>query len=246
MRPVRNFPWLGLVIWVSFSILTMLTGWQNPASKNRCTFSRKGDQVVVCILQVQIKVHYTVTIDQKLEDAKKINTAKSSSNTHTRLTALFPGLPRWAGTRKVKPIWILLNQETVSGSGISWAICKSAPRSRQITMPAPHHSVFYRLDAFPAAQPTASKHWRHKCPPVSEIEMVNKRSANIPAEASSVLTTALLTGTLRCRWLKKYDQMQSVSMTPTRQGYVPTHTTGQQMFACWNNHSNYWCYNKCC
>jgi len=30
----------------------------------------------------------------------------------------------------------------VSGSGISWTICKSAPRSRQITMPAPHHSVF--------------------------------------------------------------------------------------------------------
>jgi len=54
--------------------------------------------------------------------------------THTRLTALFPGLPRWAGTRKVKPIWILLKQETASG--ISWAICKSAPRSRQITTPA--------------------------------------------------------------------------------------------------------------
>jgi len=29
----------------------------------------------------------------------------------------------------------------MSGSGISWAICKSAPRSRQITTPAPHHSV---------------------------------------------------------------------------------------------------------
>ena len=41
--------------------------------------------------------------------------------THTRLTALFPGLPGWAGTRKVKPIWILLKQETVSGNGISWA-----------------------------------------------------------------------------------------------------------------------------
>jgi len=26
-------------------------------------------------------------------------------------------------------------------------------------MPAPHHSSFYRLDAFPAAQPTESKHW---------------------------------------------------------------------------------------
>ena len=74
--------------------------------------------------------------------------------------ALCPGLPRWAGTRKVKPIRILLKQETVSGSGIIWAICKSAPRSRQITTPVPHHSVFYRPDALPAAQPTASKHWR--------------------------------------------------------------------------------------
>ena len=61
---------------------------------------------------------------------------------------------------KLKPVWILLKQETVSGSGISWAICKSAPHSRQITMPAPHHSVFYRLDDVPATQPTASKHWR--------------------------------------------------------------------------------------
>jgi len=30
----------------------------------------------------------------------------------------------------------------VSGHGISWGVCKSAPRLRQITMPAPHHSVF--------------------------------------------------------------------------------------------------------
>jgi len=54
----------------------------------------------------------------------------------------------------------------VSDSGISWAICKSAPRSRQVTMPAPHHSVFYRPDALPAAQRTASKHWRHIIYPV--------------------------------------------------------------------------------
>ena len=81
-------------------------------------------------------------------------------HTYTRLTALCPGLPRWASTRKVKPIWILLKQETLSGSGISWAICKSASRSRQITMPAPHHSVFYGPDALPATQPTVSKHWR--------------------------------------------------------------------------------------
>ena len=81
--------------------------------------------------------------------------------THTRLTALCPGLPGWAGTRKVKPIWILPEQETVSGSGTRWAICKSASRSKQITTPAPHRSVFYRSDALPAIQPT-SKHWRHE------------------------------------------------------------------------------------
>ena len=88
--------------------------------------------------------------------------AAKHTHAHTHLTALFPGLPGWAGTRKVKAIWILLKQETVSGSGISWAICKSAPRSGQITTPAPHHSVFYRPDALPAAQPTVSKHWRQK------------------------------------------------------------------------------------
>jgi len=64
---------------------------------------------------------------------------------YIRLTALCPGLPRWAGTRKVKPIWILLKQEAVSGSSISWAICKSAPRSRQITTPAPYHLVSLRF-----------------------------------------------------------------------------------------------------
>jgi len=43
------------------------------------------------------------------------------THTHTRLTVLCPGQPGWAGTKKVKPIWILLKQETVSGSGISLA-----------------------------------------------------------------------------------------------------------------------------
>ena len=99
-------------------------------------------------------------LNQSMQASHSHSTVRPS--THTRLTALCPGLPRWEGTRKVKPISILLNQETVGGSGISWAICKSAPRSRQTTTPAAHHSyVFYRPDALPAAQPTASKHWRH-------------------------------------------------------------------------------------
>ena len=102
----------------------------------------------------------------------------------TRLTALFPGLPRWAGTSKVKPIWILLKQETVSGSSISWAICKSAPSFRQITMPTPHHSVFYRPDALPAAQPTASKHWRQEH--AINIQISNKTNTSV----SPILTQA--------------------------------------------------------
>ena len=69
--------------------------------------------------------------------------------------ALFLVLPRWAGTRKVKPIWISLKQETVSGSGISWAICQSAPRCRQISMPAPHHSVFLQAGC-PSCHPANS------------------------------------------------------------------------------------------
>jgi len=62
---------------------------------------------------------------------------KAEQHKHTHLTALCPGLPVSAGTRKVKQVWILLKQETVSGSGISWAVCKSAPGSRQITTSTP-------------------------------------------------------------------------------------------------------------
>jgi len=66
------------------------------------------------------------------------------THTHTQpFNGPFPGLPRWAGTSKLKPVWILLKQQTTSGSGISWAICRSAPHSRLITTPAPHHSRFF-------------------------------------------------------------------------------------------------------
>ena len=75
--------------------------------------------------------------------------------THTHLTALSPGLPRWASTRKVKPIWILLKQETVSGSGISWAICKSAPRSR-------HHASTPPLSFFTGWTPFLPPNQQHQ------------------------------------------------------------------------------------
>jgi len=78
------------------------------------------------------------------------------THTHIPFTALCPGLPSWAGTRKVKPIWIFIEARD---SEWQWhqlghmQVCTSL-------QPAPHYSVFYRSDALPAAQPTVSKHWR--------------------------------------------------------------------------------------
>ena len=75
------------------------------------------------------------------DDVSDLHTARWASDlaayvhhTHTQSTALCPVLPRWAGTRNVRDSewqWHQLGH-----------ICKSAPRSRQIATPAPHHSVF--------------------------------------------------------------------------------------------------------
>jgi len=58
---------------------------------------------------------------------------------------LSPGEPGYAGTRKVKPIWILMKQEMMGWQhGISCTTYKSfALRSRQITMPETHQSIFF-------------------------------------------------------------------------------------------------------
>jgi len=72
----------------------------------------------------------------------------------------------WVGWhQKGKPIWILLEQERWwGGSSISWTICKSfAPRSRQKTMPVPHHSVFAgRMPFLPANQQRQSTEGRRQ------------------------------------------------------------------------------------
>ena len=94
------------------------------------------------LLAVSSSQTLSVSVLQWLTLTQSSRGRGGNTHTHSRLTALCPGLPGWAGTGKVKPIWILLKQETVSGTGISWAICKSAHRSRRTTTPAPHHSVF--------------------------------------------------------------------------------------------------------
>ena len=70
----------------------------------------------------------------------------SSTHTHTHthpFNGPFSGTTRVSRYQKGKTNLDLLKQEIVSGSGISWAICKSASSSRQITTPATHHSSFF-------------------------------------------------------------------------------------------------------
>ena len=101
------------------------------------------------------------TVFREANKCKNSEGQQMYKNTHTHLFNGSLSRTTWVSQQqKGKTIWILLKQETASGIGISWAICKFTPHSRQITMSAPHCSVFYRLDALPDAQPTASKHWR--------------------------------------------------------------------------------------
>ena len=89
------------------------------------------------------------------QNAPNYQTPPSETHTHTFNGPLSRTTRLSRYTRKVKPIWILLKQETVSGSGFSWATCKSAPRSGQITTPAPHHSVF--TDRMPFLPPNQQR-----------------------------------------------------------------------------------------
>ena len=83
------------------------------------------------------------------------------THTHSRLTALCPGLPGWAGTRKVKP-----NLDFTEARDSEWQLRQLGHMQGCISLQTDNHASsrplsFYRLDALPATQPTASKHWRH-------------------------------------------------------------------------------------
>jgi len=132
---------------------------------------------------------------------KKYSLRKSTTTTTILwLSGFCPGLPGWASTSKVKPkpVWISWSKR-VSGSGISWAICKSAPHRSQITMPAPHHSVYYRPDALPAAQPTASKHWRYGTEG-NQMEEINVRYWIIPIKTGWMFFLIVVKGVVLNKW----------------------------------------------
>ena len=103
------------------------------------------------------------------------------------------------------------------GSSISWTTCKSsAPRSRQITTPAPHHSVFCRPHALPDAQPIVSKHsrqrfyllhlFRHR-KMTAYLSTERKHQCHLPKPYSSKLSTdfSLSSSCDKCRKHSRYS-----------------------------------------
>ena len=76
--------------------------------------------------------------------------------THTQthpFNGPFSRTTRVSQYQKVKPNCILLKQETMSGSGIRWAICKSAPRSR----PHQHPTTQFLTDWMPFLPPNQQR-----------------------------------------------------------------------------------------
>jgi len=96
--------------------------------------------------------------------------SQTHTNTHTQpFNGPFSGTTRVSRYQKGKTNLDLLKQKTVSGSDISWAICKSAPRSRlkarAMTCWCGYLSgVRYRLFAYGPADATAISKPRHLLP----------------------------------------------------------------------------------
>ena len=140
-------------------------------------------------------------------------------HTHTHpFDGPLSGTTRVSRYQKGKPIWILLKQETVSGSGISWVICKSASRSRQITTPIPTTQFFTgRMPFLPPNQQrqstegtnskSTSKVKKHRQPNKTTFHMWVSLTLLIQCSSIAILSLVggllkrVANGTLPLTWL---------------------------------------------
>ena len=109
--------------------MQMVPGWfadgLNLVICNTLFMKQESQLVTYAAGPVKSMVGYIIV---RQEDKAKVCNVKVIPNEEcvdTRLTALCPGL-----TGKSKMNLDLLEQKSVSGNGISWVICKSAPRLR--------------------------------------------------------------------------------------------------------------------
>ena len=92
-------------------------------------------------------------------------------------------------------------EQTASGSGISWAVCKSAPCYRQTTTPAPHHSVFLQAGC-PSCHPTNSIKALK-----ASVHHSSKRNVHENIMHAAAHTDICTLNTYYCRWNQlKYQQ----------------------------------------
>ena len=120
----------------------------------------------------------------------------SLTHTHTHIPVERPFFRDYPGepVPERKPIW---KQETVSG--IRWTVCKSAPRSRQITTPAPYHSFLQA--GCPSCGPTNSvkavpTNRNYKYTQRCHISSSTRQSAGLQQNHGIIVNTVIL-GVLR-------------------------------------------------
>ena len=98
-------------VWVSFSVLTLLTGWQEERRVCKRTVG-------------QLRITYPKTFTSIFSRTTWVSQHQKGKNQSGFKWGKRWGVLRWQ--------WF-----------ISWTICKqSAPRSRQVTTPTRHHSIF--------------------------------------------------------------------------------------------------------
>ena len=120
----------------------------------------------------------------------------------------------------------------MSGSGISWAICKPAPRSRQTITPTPHHSFFTgRMPFLPPNQQRQSTegtkiraNTESKIITVETVGICTKDTGQSQLGKSS---RAELPASQRTTYSHSYDYALDTSHTDT-DAYTQTSTHPQQ------------------
>ena len=101
---------------------------------------------------------FACTVHQLNAHISAANLIQGHTHTHNRFTALFPGPPGWASTRR-ELLDIMVQGKINRGRHTNHLAGRHSILTNQCPSP-PFPPFFYRLDALRAAQSTVSKHWR--------------------------------------------------------------------------------------
>ena len=150
--PVLNMPYVtsykcsAVTVYLSWALLYVFCSL-SPNLTAKSTTSKSMFSSLNTMQQFRQENIYIVLLHNMAHDLSPVWTLQIKKQKKTLLhpfNGLFSRTTWVSRYQKSKPFCILLKQETVSGSGISWAICN-----------------LHLNPASPATQPTVSKHGRH-------------------------------------------------------------------------------------